>query len=169
MKSLKLIVFLTFAVSLMASTVFGAGGPILPGKYTGGGWIESAEDADSRASFGFNLNAIDEDGDGIADTAKGNLLYHDDAAGVKVRCEVTSGGHIQEGEDTFGVLVGTYTPQPNSLGEGGTFEALVLDAGEGALSGGDSIEIHLIGGVHADYSNAGSLGGGNIQYHPAKE
>ena len=62
MKSCKLVLLLAFAVSLMASTVFAAGGDIL-----GGGWIESAEDADSKANFGFNMHAADEDGDGICD------------------------------------------------------------------------------------------------------
>jgi len=76
----------------------------LAGKYTGGGFINSTAGGGQKATFGFNLEALDRDGDGQADrvvqdvfdpetgellysaewwTAKGQFNYNDHGAGVR--------------------------------------------------------------------------------------
>jgi hypothetical protein len=137
------------------------------GKYTGGGHIESATDPDAKANFGFNMHAIDEDGDEWADTYKGQLQYNDHGAGVQFHGEVTYVGILDE--ESYGYFEGTYTPQPKNQGPGGIFNAWVYDGGEPGVSEGDVFEIFLWGGVHHRYYNWGPIDGGNIQYHPPEE
>jgi hypothetical protein len=82
-----------------------------PGKYTGGGVIDSAAGGGQKATFAFNLEAVDRDGDGQIDQidvpldpsdpdnfiwvewwlAKGQFQYSDPAAGVQFHfdCDLT--------------------------------------------------------------------------------
>ena len=136
-----------FAISIIGCLIPG------PGKYTGGGWLPSAEDPDAKATFGFNVHLDDKDGDGSIDGVKGQIQYNDKAAGVKAHGVVTGGN-----ADT-GSLWG-------DLNGGGFFLAIVFDAGELGVLAEDSFSILL---VDADlvptYENIGLIGGGNIQKH----
>jgi hypothetical protein len=149
------------------------------GKYTGGGWTLTPYDAEGKAIFGGNFQAIDENGNGEVynyesgefdpeDTFKGQIQYNDLGAGVAFH-GVVDGGYICDSTDnvaTFplsrpsnwsiygaGYLEGTYTPQPKGLGEGGRFEILVIDNGEPGADPGDEIWVALYGGVLHGYNS----------------
>ena len=139
-----------------------------PGKYTGGGWIASAVDPEAKATFGFTFFAEDTDGDGDADTAKGEVQYRDKAAGVAFHGNVEAAVVNDSETPVSGEAAGTYTPQPKTVGEPGSFYIKVVDRGEPGPSNGDEIEILLSGGVHDGYANQQTLGRGNVQYHPDK-
>ena len=157
------------------------------GKYTGGGVIDSTIDPAAKASFGFNMQAIDTDGDcedwgpagllcNLADEAKGQLQYKDHgtdeedyAKGMSIHGVVTDGAVTFDLQDTkiVGKIEGTYKPQPK--GESGTFTVYVFDEGEPGASEEDSFSISLSGGAYDGYSNSGLLNNGNIQYHEPEE
>ncbi len=151
-----------------------------PGKYAGGGSIPSADpeatDPADRATFAFNVKAEDTDDDGHADTAKGQLQYHDRGMGVNIHGVVEDGGQtfyfVRFGSgpisDRVGVAGGTYEPRPKWLGEGGTFEVLVVpfDASTNASTGQrDLVRIELFGGVYDGYFNSQFLDG-NVELLP---
>lgn len=141
------------------------------GKYTGGGFLPSSADRDEKANYGFNFHAIDNDGDGWADGPldehKGTLLYHDKAAGVAIRGDVTF-AYVTDWDNFRGFAEGTYVNQPLESGSGGRFEVQTVDLGEPG-TGSDIFTIRLIGNDGSYYSNAGRIDGGNIQYHPPEE
>jgi hypothetical protein len=58
-------------------------------------------------------------------------------------------------------FTGTYTP--HATGMSGMFKLTVIDGGEPGTIDGDFIDIEVISGEYAGYSNAGLLQGGNIQ------
>jgi len=143
-----------------------------PGKYTGGGVMESAVDADVKATLGFNMQALDKNEDGEIETVKGQLQYKDRGANEEFPKGrsfhgVITGGSVKTtmcGNST-GEFEGTYKPQPK--GESGTFTVTVFDAGEPGPSEEDSFTIALEGGAYHGYMNSGLLSNGNIKYHPA--
>jgi hypothetical protein len=47
------------------------------GRYTGGGYIDSIAGAPQKATFGFNINGIDLDGDQAPDVATGQFQFND--------------------------------------------------------------------------------------------
>lgn len=92
------------SLGLLAAVALAAGGATSElhaqwdaGKYTGGGFIQSSAGTPRKATFGFNLQAVDGDGDGWIDRAQiiqggfltwwevgqGQFQYADHAAGVK--------------------------------------------------------------------------------------
>jgi len=161
------------AIGLFAATTTGC----LPGKWNGGGKLSSLVPGGEKATFTIVGNAKDTDGDGEADSVKGQLEFHDKAAGVSLHAEVTDGGDtgfavgfIQPDgslifSDPGGGFTGTYVPQPKSLGPGGTFDATVFpfpaNTGVPAL-----VIINLHGGVFDGYSNLSPLLDGNLNYQP---
>ena len=94
------------AVGLAAALLTGCA----PGKYTGGGFIDSAAGGKAKATFGFSLEGIDQDGDGNVDQeaqpvydptdpttilyfeawalAKGQCDYNDLGAGVQFHLDI---------------------------------------------------------------------------------
>lgn len=62
-----------------------------------------------------------------------------------------------------GAFRGTYKPQPESLGSGGSFTVEVEDLGKEGPSDGDTFKITVIDGVFGCYSQSGTLAGGNIK------
>ncbi len=76
--------------------------PGCPGKYTGGGWIDSVAGPPDKATVGFNMHALDTDGDGFADDAKGQWQYHDHGADVAMHGEVTFALDLGGGVGYFG-------------------------------------------------------------------
>ena len=161
MKRLKRMVWSAMALGLMA--VVGCDLPPQPGKYTGGGHFASVVPG-KKATFGFNLQAIDRNGDGLVDEVKGQLQFNDHGTGVAIHGEVTG----QQFNPATGVMefVGTYNPV--GRGAGGTFAVQAVDNGEGGPSAGDSFSVSLQGGEYGGYANSGVLDGGNIQYKPGK-
>jgi hypothetical protein len=88
----------------------------------------------------------------------GSGEYHDPSVGVDAHLTVL--GLTRK----FGFgLVGSYTPQPKTLGPGGFFVARVTD-GELIVPGvPDFFSIQFTGGVYDRESNGGDLLGGNIE------
>ncbi len=62
-----------------------------------------------------------------------------------------------------GAFKGTYKPQPESIGPGGTFTVEVEDLGKEGPSDGDFFKITVEDGVFGCYSQSGYLAGGNVK------
>ena len=184
----------------------------LAGKYTGGGFIDSTAGGGKKATFGFNLEALDRDGDGQADmviesfidpetgevyvpvvwfTAKGQFNYNDQGAGVSFHTDINETLALDENGRVSGDVSWNATLRDDAFADGGiTEEDLILTsmvfsgpytskAGSGRAlvtltakndsfgSAEDTIEVSLSGGPHDGYHNAGTIKGGNIQWHPA--
>ena len=140
------------------------------GRFTGGGWIPSACDPKAKATFGFTIDAVDEDGDGEADTGTGQFQLVDRACGVDFHGEILYAAYLPPGtgvSDCPAVYFnGTWT-SPRT-GQQGTFQGLLDDCGEGGVLGPEDslvIEFYDQSGPLV-YSNSGVIGGGNVQYHP---
>jgi hypothetical protein len=166
-------------VTLMAvSALMGLG---LAGcKVNGGGWIDSAFDIlnkenNDKATFGFNAECFDTDGDDETDYVKGHFQYHDHGStpqflfgGKTVRFHgvlddtLFNACEEPQPEGTLTTWFGHYNAQPRKLGSG-LFEASFIDGGEPGPSSGDFVQLTVLTGVFAGYFNAGVLGGGNIQ------
>ncbi len=174
-------------VGLVASLLTGCA----PGKYTGGGFIDSAAGGKAKATFGFSLEGIDEDGDGQADTAvvyppgqvpiifaiaKGQFNYNDHGAGVQFHLDIVpdptltraDGGPLN-GCWVVGAGTGAYCfgPYTSRAGNGEAYVSLTAK-GDQYGSAEDTIEVVLTGGPYDGYQNSGTIQGGNIQWHPAK-
>jgi hypothetical protein len=145
---------------------------LLPGciiqKANGGGWLL----VDGRkVHFAFNVRCDDggTPGDPSDDRARGQLEVMDNNAPgygrVKFHGEVNNFGELPCGApiDGVGGFIGTYTPQPKTLGDGGFFIVAFTDQGEPGPSNGDAIALLAIGGVYDGYTFEGTIGGGNIQ------
>ncbi len=140
------------------------------------------------ATFGFQGQARDRDGDGEIDDISGKLQYNDHANGVAIHGVVTDAGHPgfrvfnacidgeciggevdENGDPILSESVfaagGTYTPVPKRLGPGGTFEAGFVDWGQEGPNEGDIFRITLIGGVFDGYTNTAIIKGGNLSIH----
>ena len=141
----------------------------------GGGSIvinDGSSKTPHKATFGFQM-VCKKDANGIP-VASGQLEYQDhrpwnglsvslhgvlnnpseftDPAGVPVECTGKKGA-----------FKGTYRPQPESLGAGGTFSVEVEDLGKEGPSDGDTFKITVLDGVFAGYTQSGALAGGNIK------
>ncbi len=165
------------------------------GKYTGGGSIPSAAaGSKAGATFGFNLEGMDRDNDGMIDMAteydpegdfyfgwgvgKGQFNYNDHGAGVRFHVDfdasytwnpngITDNVYVRFDEDfniTALLFIGTYTSRAGS----GYVEIAVTSNGDWLDSLDDTIEVTLYGGPYAGYHNSGTIRNGNIQWHPAK-
>ena len=108
--------------SLTGSSAFGQG---LAGKYTGGGFIDSTAGGGKKATFGFNLEALDRDGDGQVDKvrqvvldpetgeglyrvnwwlAKGEFNYNDQGAGVSFHTDINETLALDENNQVAGSM-----------------------------------------------------------------
>lgn len=144
---------------------------LLPGciiqKANGGGWLL----VDGRkVHFAFNVSCDDggTPGDASDDRARGHIEVMDNKAPggrVKFRGEVNNFGALPCGAPIAGVggFLGTYMPQPTTLGDGGFFIVAFTDQGEPGPSNGDAIALAVFGGVYDGYTFIGTIGGGNIQ------
>ena len=168
-----------------------------PGKYTGGGFIDSAAGGKAKATFGFSLEGIDKDGDGQVDTAvvfppddqvpiifaiaKGQFDYNDHGAEVQFHLEIVpdptltraDGGPlngcwvVQDPNTGEGTGAYCFGPYTSSVGNGQAYVSLTAK-GDQYGSADDTIEVSLTGGPYDGYHNSGTIQGGNIQWHPAK-
>lgn len=155
-----------FRVALLALLLLGMLVVTTGCKITGGGWIPSAT-GEGKANIAYNVEIADEEPN---EFVKGNLVYHDMAAGVRVKCEVegTCNGVAvgDEFEPIGALLTGTYTPQGKyEPGDEGTFAIWVADYHGSGPESGDWTEISLDGGKYDGYYNGGVLEGGNFTYH----
>jgi hypothetical protein len=134
-----------------------------PGKCTGGGWIESADDPDAKATFGFNVHAIDTGGNGIADKFKGHFQYKDHDAGLKFSGVVTSAVFFPEGHKWYPAVVMNGTIR-GGLG----FEVWIFDSPAGEEGDWMSVKVYVPENYPIpEYYNGYNkhLGGGYIRRH----
>lgn len=128
----------------------------------GGGWIKKSNG--KKANFGFNFKCKCDDFGNVE--VSGQLQFNDHEKGVKFHGVAdsvpwnTCGGLSSK---WAGEYLGSYTPQPRKLGEGGRFEIYLEDRGEPGHSKGDYFRLSLTGGIYDGYSLDGTLEGGNIQ------
>jgi hypothetical protein len=165
------------------------------GKYTGGGSIPSAAaGSKAGATFGFNLEGVDGNNDGMIDIAveydpvegfyfgwmvgKGQFNYNDHGAGVRFHADfdasytsnpngITDQIYVRFDEHfniTALLFIGTYTSRAGS----GVVMVAVTANGDWLDNLDDTIEVTLYGGPYAGYHNSGTVQNGNIQWHPAK-
>jgi hypothetical protein len=155
-------------------TIFGAAalmmtvGCEVPGKVTGGGFMDGA--AGGRANLGFNADQCD---DTVA--ATGHVNFHDKSVGVKANGSVLDAGfcspvEFSSNEECSFCFDGEYevffaydSKNPANPG-GGEGLACLRDDGEG---GGDldNAFVYLYSGVYAGYFNGDTGWQGNIQGH----
>jgi len=145
--------------------------------FTGGGWIVSASDPNRKAHFGFIFHC-ENLGDGAVGI-RGSLQYNDTVTdqngkpqklsfhGVPNALVIGPGASCELFDAIFGDgrYTGDYTPQPQNLGAGGTFDIQIQDLGQKGPSKEDIFTISLSGGVFNGYSNSGTLEGGQITLH----
>jgi len=161
-------------------------------KATGGGKVTGLNG--EEITVGFQMRCED-----VADTAYllGEVQFKDHGEGVAFRgvidksvlaikeldfpvtCEKLDGALVSQG--IFGILpavgpvpfdippLGTYTPQPKTLGDGGDLFVMVLDednnVGPGLFpcpAGQDALYIQLRGGIYDGYAQGGCLDQGNL-------
>lgn len=155
-------------------TMFGAAalmmtvGCEVPGKVTGGGFMDGA--AGGRANLGFNADQCDE-----SVAATGHVNFHDKSVGVKANGGVLDAGFcspvlLSSNEQCSFCFDGEYevffaydSTNPANPG-GGEGLACLRDDGEG---GGDldNAFVYLYSGVYAGYFNGDTGWQGNIQGH----
>jgi len=144
---------------------------------SGGGWMWSANGPDAgKATFGFDFYCEPD-----SYSAGGHMTYHDQGVTVD---EYEGQGATWRGKpkklaiqgEVFATLVtkcesraayyagyvGHYEPIPPSIGEGGYFEVTADDSGDTGPDKDDYLQITILTGVFAGYTNSGSPGGGNI-------
>ena len=144
----------------------------------GGGWLQSLYTG-GKVTFALNGRVDNNTG---AITGEGELHDHDlkvdahlsgqpitltnDQAGTLVfnLSECLSVFDVNSGNPS--ILTGTYTPQPKKAGPGGTFVAVVFDAGKGGAGQGDFVFIEFFDGIYDGYLSCGYLQGGNIKVSP---
>jgi hypothetical protein len=129
------------------------------GTYTGGGFIDSAIGAPAKATFGFNMRSTD----GI--TAGGQFQYNDHGTGVVMH----ERPNTLEGFAFIGnlILVGNaYVGGYSSQAGNGTVLVGVTADHDPFGNPVDFLVVLVMDGPYAGYFNAGTVQGGNIQYHP---
>jgi len=144
------------------------------GKYTGGGYIDSViVGANSKATFGFNIDGTDVDGDGNPDLAKGQFQYDDHAAGVSFHVVVDerplglicNPDCVTPGASIMVPYAGSYSSKDGS----GNVTLAVTSINDGFGNQVDSLWIYGVSsGPYAGYSNYGVVQGGKIKFHPQK-
>ena len=142
---------------------------------TGGGWLVSATDPNKKAHFGFSFHCKDQDGMAVV---SGRVEYKDQGYTVKdqngklqklalhgnmdAKFSITC-ADVEASFGETGSYSGTYSPQPKTLGEGGTFRLTVQDLGQKGRSKEDTFSLILTGGVYDGYSHDGVIQGGQIK------
>ena len=86
------------------------------GKYTGGGFIDSIAGGNQKATFGFNFDLIDEDGDGSWDFGPGKVQFQFNDRSAGVTFHTTSEFGVVLVDDSFTEVLalgfeGQYTSQ----------------------------------------------------------
>ena len=116
---------LALAVIVASLTGSSVSGQVLAGKYTGGGFLNSTAGGGKKATFGFNLEALDRDGDGQVDKvrqvvldpetgeglyrvnwwlAKGEFNYNDQGAGVSFHTDINETLALDENNQVAGSM-----------------------------------------------------------------
>jgi hypothetical protein len=142
------------------------------GKYTGGGSIDSnIIGAKGKATFGFNIDGTDVDGDGQVDAAKGQFQYDDRPAGVSFHVVVEGApGGVFCNPDCFSPgasLMVPYAGRYTSKNGDGDVMLGVTSINDGFGNQVNSVWIYGVSsGPYAGYSNYGVVQGGTIKFHP---
>ena len=169
MEPRKFVKFAMLTVSLLFVAMCAGCG----GRYTGGGYIDSAAGAPQKAILGFVVDAGDPDPTGFPTTVRGQFQYNDLAAGVRLHVDQMAAAPFASAIGTIFNLqavvfnyFGTYT-SPEGTGD------LVLGFGShvqvspfGPQQNLDAVMVRVLTGPHAGYLNAGLLRGGTIQFDP---
>ncbi len=162
-----LIVLLAFITTGCPCTTARGGGSILIADN------EKNPKTPHKATFGFQMVCTQQPGEDPC--VSGQLEYQDHrpwkSKSVSFHGVLTGqtpfigpdGQPLEVTNENQAAFAGTYKPQPESLGEGGTFVVQVQDFGKKGPSDGDTFSITLCGGVFDGYTQSGSLVGGNIK------
>ena len=159
----------THTLSLMcAAALLIVPGCEVPGKVTGGGFMDGAKDG--KANLGMNADGCDEGG-----AVSGNVNYHDKSSGVKVNGSVLDAGFcspvlFSSNEQCSFCFDGEYevffsydSTNPANPGSGEGLVCLRDDGeGQGDL---DNAFVFLYSGPYSGYFNGDTGWQGNIQGH----
>ena len=152
-------------MTLASLALIAALGTSCVGTFTGGGFIPGRDDATKKATFGFVAHADDTNGDDQADSYRGQFQYNDHSNGVKLNVSIDS-ALIADPDPILNVptvRIGGRTAT------GGFFSALVEDHGPRGMSATDRLTVTVFfDPVIGFYVNSGTIGGGQVTYHPAK-
>ena len=174
--------FALIAVSIGALGLVGLGCEMCCNSSQGSGSLlitEPVSKESQKATFSYRVECIGSYSDAADAVRKvsGKLEYQDHAPwnrndGEKPQRVAIHGevGDVLKVYDTWcsqnqnvAIFNGTYTPQPKSLGAGGTFTVRVVDNGEPGPSPEDTFEMQLCNGVFDKYYVKGTLAGGNLK------
>lgn len=162
-----------FAMLLAAGFALSLTGCV--GRFTGGGFIDSANGAPKKATFGFVIDAVEPDEFGNPTAVLGQFQFNDHAAGVKF--------HVNQLEPALYARIypDFFNPEAVMFAYHGTY---TCEAGSGELDLGvssdqqsffdsfdgttyynqDAVFISVVSGPYAGYENAGVVQGGKIQF-----
>jgi len=163
-------------VGLAASSLTGC-----VGRFTGGGSIDSVAGAPQKATFGFVINATDPDENGNPTNITGQFQFNDHGAGVSfhvAQLRPTTppgvGGILFDDQDNpvalATVFEGTYSCNAGT-GEvwiGAGSEDQVYSNPFVTATNKDAIDVEVLTGPYAGYSNAGLVQHGEVSFFPAK-
>ena len=151
-------------MTLASLVLIAALGTSCVGTFTGGGFIPARDDANKKATFGFVAHADDTNDDGQADSYRGQFQYHDQSNGVKLHGSISS-ALIADPDPITGVP----TVRMSGLtSNGGFFGATVEDHGPRGMTATDKLSVTVFDPVIGFYFNSGTIGGGQVTYHPEK-
>ncbi len=168
-----LIVTLAFITTGCPCTTARGGGSILIADNSAKTARSENAKTPHKATFGFQM-VCQKDANGEP-VVSGQLEYQDhrpwNGKSVSFHGAVTGqaeflgpdGKAIECPTDRQAAFSGKYTPQPESIGEAGTFTVQVEDAGKDGPSEGDTFTISLSGGIFDGYQQSGTLVGGNVK------
>ncbi len=158
-KLIKPIVCLVILLIVIALTTGCA--PDYVSKATGGGWFID-EETGNKCTFGFNVNLKDNPGAEKNDkTLTGKLQFKDHETGIKIHLDEIT--YIE----TDSMMANDNIAYFEGWDKDGNFiKVTVQDLGEPGPDAGDGIIIEYIDGP-TYLLWYGTLGGGNIQAHPA--
>ena len=140
------------------------------GRYTGGGFIDSAAGAPYKATFGFVIDASEPDASGTPTQVMGQFQYRDHGTGLMFHVN-----QLQPAGYAY-ILGGIFDPTAVMFAYSGTY---TCSAGTGTLDvavashtqiffgeqNQDALFVDITTGPLAGYSNSGLLRGGTIQFH----
>jgi len=169
------IVVLGIAILFLFANCSGGPDLVVPGKVTGGGWVEAPN---GKANFGFNASSCDG-----PENITGRFNFHDKTAslfpngGVKMngavidamQCAEQAGCEdpVAPGQicpmDAYSITVGYRSTNPKYPGTG-IAGACVVDYGEGKNGTGVLLGLGVQSGPFLGYSISGTIKG-NIQAH----
>jgi hypothetical protein len=121
----------------------------LPAAMRGGGWIPAG---DKKVTFGFQMTCDKETGE-----VRGQFQYNDHAGQVAFHGVIDDNVPDCELGTMNPAWEGTYTPQPKTLGPGGTFKVTKIGEDDEPC-----LRIQTFSGHFYPYTRQDCLEGGNV-------